>query len=519
MKLRGIQVNRAMRPIESIEPGYRRLARELGRLSCYGICAVLIISCSNFAGPEYKRPEIPVKEEWSQSQEMEVSAVETIRPDWWTGFGDSYLDELIQRSIANNSDLKILAARIDSAGAGIKSEKARALPSLSATASRQNTLLVGDGPDAPGLPPGAPPPPPGAPAPPALDRTQTENRLGASLRWELDIWGKLQKGVNASKARYRAAEWEWRAGYLTLVSDVASRYFLIRQLDEQIQQQRQTQENNIKLLKIYEAQLKEGLVAESQVLSQKAELASLTQQLEDLNRQRQVTTFNLATLLGVPAGDLVVPVAPLTKTVQVMEVPSGLPSDLLSRRPDIIAQEYQVLSAHELVGQARLAKLPSIELSSSANASGASKALSTLIKTWTFGIGPNINIPIFDPNVNARLKTNEASAKVAEEQYRKTVMTAFEEVEVSLTNLASRKKQKQVLENQIKHLSIVRDVQYAQLKEGLVSQLQVFDTDRQLLAAQLAQLQTHQQILSDTVTLYKALGGGWSVDSVEQAEL
>jgi NodT family efflux transporter outer membrane factor (OMF) lipoprotein len=307
---------------------------------------------------------------------------------------------------------------------------------------------------------------------------------------------------------------------LSTVSAVASQYFLIRQLDEQIQKQQQAQENNIKLLNIYEAQLKEGLVAESEVLNQKAEIASLTQQLEDLRRQRQVTTLQLATLLGIPAGDLVVPEAPLTNTVKEIDVPPGLPSDLLKRRPDIIAQEFRVLSAHELVGQAKLARLPSISLTGSANAAGgASAALSALVKTWTFGIGPSINIPVFDPNTKVNIKINEAQAKQAVEQYRKTVITAFEEVEIALTNLASRKKQEAVLEEQIEHLEVVRDVQYAQLKEGLVSQLQVFDTDRQLLAAQLAKLQTHQQILSDTVTLYNALGGGWSMENVDEAEL
>ena len=119
--------------------------------------------------------------------------------------------------------------------------------------------------------------------------------------------------------------------------------------------------------------------------------------------------------------------------------------------------------------------------------------------------------------MSASIRSRKASAKIAEEEYKKTVITAFEEVETALTNLASRKQQKRQLEQQIENLSIVRDVQYAQLKEGLVSQLEVFDTDRTLLSAQQSLLQLHQQILTDTVTLYKAMGGGWSAENIGQA--
>jgi len=478
-----------------------RSVRRVGSYLMIGFCLCIVAACSNLAGPEYKQPETPVKETWTQPSEPQVSAEETIRVDWWTGFGDAYLDGIIQQSISGNYDLKILAARIDQAGATIDVQRADLLPRITGTATTRFERTFST-----------------EPLPPRLNETRQTTNVRAGLNWELDIWGKAKKGVNAAKAGYRASEWEWRAGYLTLVADVATRYFLIRQLDEQVDQQSKTQENNTKLLAIYEAQYREGILPESDVLSQRAEIASITQQLEDLRRQRQVTELSLATLLGVPAGDLHVPKAALTGTVHEMGVPPGLPSDLLTRRPDIIRQEYQVLAAHELVGQARLEKLPSISLTSDAS-SLASKALSNLLKTWTLGIAPSINIPIFDPKINARLKTNEARAKEEEERYRKTVITAFEEVEIALTNLASRQRQKKLLEEQIEHLNIVRQTRYAQLREGLVTQLEVFDTDRTLLAAQLAKLRTHQQILADTVTLYKALGGGWPVENVGQAGL
>lgn len=494
--------------LKSVDWAKKIIARERGvavffRWSLLCVFSMsFITSCADLAGPKYKQPQTPVKQTWSQQPKTQVSADEAIRSDWWTGFGDPYLNELVKQSITGNQNLRIFAARIEDAGANIKADRASLFPTVGAGANAKFSRIVGrqdqfsEG-----------------------DRNQQTYGAAADLNWELDVWGKTRKGVNSSKAGYKASEWDWRATYLTLVSDVASRYFLIRQLDEQIEKQGETQDRNLLLLGIYEAQVGEGILPEAQLLSQKAEIAGLRQQLEDLRRQRQVAELSLATLLGIPAGELKVPKANLTNVVKLMAVPAGLPSELLKRRPDIIAQEYRVLAAHELVGQAKLEKLPTISLTGDVTGSGPSAALSKLIKTWTFGLGPSVRIPIFDKGIEARIKKRKASTKVAEETYKDTVMRAFEEVEILLTNLNSRIKQKALLENQIKHLSIVKQTRYAQLEEGLVSQLQVFDTDRTLLAAELAKLQTHQQILSDTVTLYKALGGGWLSEDVQPADL
>jgi multidrug efflux system outer membrane protein len=135
--------------------------------------------------------------------------------------------------------------------------------------------------------------------------------------------------------------------------------------------------------------------------------------------------------------------------------------------------------------------------------------LSDLLKTFTFGVMPSINIPILDPGVRAHVKTTEAQATVAEQEYRRTVMGAFEEVESALVNLNAHKAQRVELVQQVERLRIVADQVDAQLKEGVISQLDVFETDRSYLEAQLELVLNHQQILSDTVLLYKALGGGW----------
>ncbi|MGI9293393.1 MAG: efflux transporter outer membrane subunit [Pseudomonadales bacterium] len=455
------------------------------------VSLVAVSACSNLAGPDYERPEAPSKSSW-QGSNAAKSETATVRADWWTNFADPYLDQLIEKALANNLDLRVLAARIGVAEATISQANAARLPTIDAALGARFQKTEGG------------------------KSTQTYSHSEA-LSWELDVWGKAKKGVEAQKAEFKASEADWRAGYLELVSNVASGYFQIRQFDEQLDRQNRALSENEKILTIYEAWFKEGIAPKTRVLQQQAEVSQLRNDLLELQRLRKLTEHALATLLGMPAGDMQVPTQTLSDTVQIVNVPAGLPADLLARRPDIIAAEYRVLQAHELVGQARLARLPSIGLTG--NTGGTSLELSDLLKTWTFGLAPTISLPIFDPNVRSRIKVSKAQTKVVEEQYRATVVRAFEEVENSLVNLSARKQQQQQLLARRDKLRIVSEQVRAQLEEGMVTQLEVFESERSLLAAELALLQNHQQILTDTVALYKALGGGWPRDVVEQAGL
>jgi NodT family efflux transporter outer membrane factor (OMF) lipoprotein len=331
--------------------------------------------------------------------------------------------------------------------------------------------------------------------------------LGTQTSWDVDIWGKVERGVQAQKAEFNATEADWRAGYLKLVSDVATTYFQILQFDEQIDQQQKSLAANRDILTTYQAMEQNGLQPHTRVLQQSAEINRMATDLIELRRLRALSMNALATLIGVPAGDFQVASGHLQERVRVPVVPQGLPSQLLKRRPDIVAAEYRVLEQYDLTGQAKLAQLPSINLTGHAGTS--SLALSSLLKSFTLGFLPSINFPIFDPGVKAHIKTSEAQVKVAEQQYRSTVMAAFEEVENALVNLDAHNKQRGELQQQVDQLQVVSTTTDAQRREGVVSQLEVFETERSLLSAQLALLANQQQILSDTVTLYKVLGGGW----------
>jgi len=453
----------------------------LVRVALSGLCAALLSGCADVSMRPYERPASPEKSTWSRAAPT-VSAAQTISPNWWKAFGDRYLDALIEQAIAGNIDIQILAARSGVAQAQIGEARAGALPTVDVGAGVDFEKSTGQ----------------------PLTR---QFNLASQVNWEIDVWGQAQKGVQAQTAEYRASEADWRAGYLSLVADVSTTYFQILQFDEQLDQQQKTLDKNKQIATTYEAMYQNGLVPETQVRQQRAEVNRLTKDLLELRRARDLADNALATLLGVPAGNFQVPSGHLQDKVKLPGVPAGLPSQLLARRPDIVAAEYRVLEAYDLVGQAKLAQLPSISLTGRGGTS--SFALADLLKSFTFGLLPSINLPLLDPGVKAHVKTTEAQIKVVEQQYRRTVIGAFEEVENALVNLDAHKKQRIELQEQTDHLQVVAAQIDAQLREGVVSQLQVFESERSLLAAQQALLASHQQILSDTVTLYKALGGGW----------
>lgn len=455
------------------------------------LCTALLSGCADVSMPAYRRPDAPQKATFSQKETAPVSASETIAPDWWKGFRDPYLDGLVARAIAGNIDIRILAARTRVADAQIGEARAGALPTLDAGAGATFEKVTGQ-------------------------KFSKQFNVGTQVNWDIDIWGKVEKGVQAQKAEYRASEADWRAGYLSMVSDVSTAYFQILQLDEQSLRQQQALARGRQIQATYEAMHANGLLPNTRVLQQRAEVNKLAADLLELRRSRDLAGNALATLLGVPAGEFTVPPGRLQQTVQLPPVPAGLPAQLLERRPDIIAAEFRVLEAYDLVGQAKLAQLPSISLTG--RGGSASFALTDLLKTFTVGLLPSINLPMFDPSIKARIKTSQAQTEVAEQQYRRTVIGAFEEVENALVNLDAHRKQRIELEQQVAQLETVAQQFAGQLREGVVSQLDVFESERSLLSAQLALLANHQQLLADTVTLYKAMGGGWPAVIVGDAD-
>ncbi len=467
----------------------RTVVRSLALRVAAGVLGAAALSgCVDVSMQAYKRPDTPEKTSWSASQAISVSAVDTVSPDWWKGFGDPVLDALIDRAIAGNFDIKSLASRIKVAQSEIAEAHAGALPTADLGAGINYQKIT-------------------------HQPFTTEYNQGGQVNWNIDIWGTVQKGVEAQQAEFHATEADWRAGYLVLVSNVSTTYFQILQYDDQIAQQQDTLGKNRKIASILDGMNQTGLVPKTQVLEQRAEVNRLTTNLLELKRSRDLANNALATLIGAPAGNFNLPEGHLQQRVQLPPVPAGLPSQMLARRPDIVAAEFRVVEAYKLTHSAKLAQLPTISLTG--HAGSASFALSDLLRVFTYGVMPSIDIPLLDPAVRAHVTTTEAQTDVAEHDYQRAVMAAFQDVENALVNIDADRNQRVEIQQQVDQLRVVAAQVEAQLKEGVVSQLEVFEAERSLLGAEQQLLANHAQSLSDTVLLYQALGGGWGPVDVQ----
>ncbi len=450
--------------------------------------AFLLLSCATNDDPAYNRPEIQQKNNWSNSQNN-ITSAEIIRPDWWTEFDDTFLNQLIIRSVESNLDLQLLTSRLRLAGIQIGLSKPSQLPRPTASSILDSTNI----------------------------KTQDQEDVSdLALNWELDVWGKLQKGVDADRASYHSEEAIWRGSYLKLVADVSIKYFQIRQLDQQTHVNQRSLKQLRLITDIYREQLSEGLIPEINIIKLEAKINSALKDLIDLQRQRQVAENEISVLLGYPSGEFQVP-ADQSHTIKIPTVPAGLPADLLSRRPDLIAAEHQVLRAHLLVGKAKLSRLPTINVTSQGGI--VNDLINGVVKTYSFGLAPTINFPIFDPTLGKRIQSTKETEKASILEYKSKVIRAFADVEIALINLHSRKNQQIELEKQFNKLTMIKNQVIEKYNEGLISQLEVLEAERSLITSEISLLLMHQQLLSDTVTLYKALGGGWPVTEIKPSDI
>lgn len=434
--------------------------------------------CASVQPPSHERPEVMDKDAWAHGD----TVARDIDAAWWKRFEDPVLDELVARAVAQNRGLAVLAAQTEAARAQIAQAEALRLPVINAGGRSDTTAISELG-------------------------TTHKYGTGVDVVWELDVWGRASKAVAAQQAGYQASLADWRAGYLVMVAGVIDTYFQLRQIDLQRRSQRAAISQNERILALYQRLHARGLGTSEQVTRQEAELHGMRYGLNDLERARALTENALAAMVGAVPGEFRLADTSDHGALVVPTVPAGLPSDLLSRRPDLLAAEYRLLQQVNLEGQARLSQLPTVGLTGIGGS--ASYGLKGLLDTWTGGLSSVVQFPVFDPNIRARIRVSEAQVEVAEQQYRAAVMQAFEEVESVLINLDSRHRQRASLEARLDKLGQVQQLVQRRLELGLVSQLEVLEQERSLLAAELALIENEWQIAATTVALFKAVGGGW----------
>lgn len=451
------------------------------------LIAVLLAGCS--LAPQYQRPEAPIATVYpAEASNAKADATAT---GWREFFPDQRLQQLIEAALANNRDLRVAALRIEEARAQYGIQSADLLPNLNATASGSRSRT------------------PGAVSITGRSSVNSNYQVGLGLAaFELDFFGRVRSLNDAALAQYLATEEASRAAQISLIAEVAKAYLAEQAFAEQFDLARKTVESRENAYKLAKQRFEVGASSALDLRQNETLVQSARASLATLTRQRAQATNALTLLVGRPLGDL-----PAAQTLSgqniVTEIPPGLPSDLLTRRPDIRAAEQRLRATNANIGAARAAFFPRISLTGSIGT--ASNQLDGLFesgsRTWSFV--PQLVLPIFDAGRNrANLNLAEARNNIAVAEYEKAIQTAFREVSDALVARAA-------LEEQIAAQQAVQDAQAERLKladlrsqSGVASSLEVLDAQRELFTAQQQLVQARLLRLTNAVDLYRALGGG-----------
>jgi multidrug efflux system outer membrane protein len=455
-----------------------------------GFLSMLCAGC--VVGPNYKKPQLPVPPEYrgvSAEQAGKAEAASFGDQKWWDAFQDETLRDLIQTALKQNYDVQIAAARILQARAQLGITRADQLPSVEGAASATNertSQVVGR---------------------PAIETSAS--RVSVSLAWELDFWGKFQRATQSARANLLAQEWARRQVISSLVSDVASAYFQLRELDLELETSRQTLASRKDSLRLTQILADGGATSMLDVRQAEQLVFTAAASIPDLERQIEQQENFISSLLGRNPQETARG-RKLVDQPHALEVPSGLPSSLLERRPDILQAEQQLVAANAQIGVAKADYFPQISLT--AEGGFQSSALTSLFTgpagLWTLGAGAVQ--PVFTGGrIRNRVKFAEARAEEAKLTYQRTVQEAFREVSDSLVGY--RKSQEfRIQQEQLRHSAEeATKLSNMRYKGGATSYLEVLDSDTRYFSAQLSLAQAQLRELQSLVQIYRSLGGGW----------
>jgi outer membrane protein, multidrug efflux system len=466
------------------------------RLAIFSFVCALFNACS--VGPTYTRPKVALPAQWQESagDGAEGSGADgsqaslSVWPaaDWWHGFGSAQLDELIAEAERSNDDLAGAVARVREADAQARIAGAPLLPSLDlgATATRERAQVSGGGP-----------------------RVFNVFSPLLTASYELDFWGKNRALRDAARAAANASRYDQQTIALTVVSSVATTYFQALELRDRIQVAQQNLENSEKILKGFKAEQSAGTATGLDVAQQATTVALLNAALPPLLQQLRQTVHALAVLVGKTPESVDIDTGTLTNLSSPVIV-EGLPSQLLSRRPDVAEAEQQLIAANADIGVARAALFPSIQLTASGGYE--SSALTSLVSppNRAYALTAGLTQPIFHGGA-LRGQVDFSHARYTEllTTYHKTVLTAFSNVEDAL--VATQQTAEQQKRQQEAVAAAKRAFEFAQLQmsAGVVNILTVLNTENALFSAQDQLAQVNYLRLQALVDLFTALGGGW----------
>jgi NodT family efflux transporter outer membrane factor (OMF) lipoprotein len=464
--------------------------------------AVLLAGCA--VGPNYHRPAVAVPDRWPTPPNT-AAVIGPATEQWWESFGDRELNSLVTRAVEANLDLKLAAARVEEARANRGVARSGGLPQLTGTmtASRQRQIAQGFVPNESGT---------GA----SLQTFPYETNLFSGLvdmSWEIDLFGGIRRQVQAAEADLTAQKEDRRNVLISLLGDAATNYAQVRGYQMRLDIARHNIGIQKDTLKLTRDLVNAGQATERDVAQSEALLETTRASLSALDSGLQTAIHRLGVLLGLEPGALASELAasaPLPLTPP--EVPVGLPSDLLKRRPDIRRAEAQLVAATARVGQAKADYFPKLSLTGSAGREATELRALTLSLANVFSIGPSISLPIFTGGkIRSNVAAQTARMKQAEVTYESTILTALEETENALVNLNNEQERRNRLQEVVRASQTALELAQIQYKAGLTDFLTVLESERTLAGDQDQLAQSQVSATTNLISLYKALGGGWDI--------
>jgi multidrug efflux system outer membrane protein len=450
-------------------------------------------------GPNYRRPVVKAPEAFRGSANVtpptDLTSLAGLK--WFELFKDSRLQELIRTALVENYDLRDAVARVDAARANLGITRADQFPNVGASTDLTTLRTSTNG---------------AFPLPPGFDQTRTFGTTALNLlSFEVDIWGRLRRATEAARADLLATEENRKAVVTTLVSDVASGYFNLLELDMELEIAKRTLTTREGSLQLIRSREQRGMATVLEVRQGEQLVYGAAQAIPNTEQLIEQTENQISLLLGSNPS----PIArgrPLTEQEQPPAVPPGLPSSLLERRPDIRAAEQTLVAANAIIGVAKAAYFPRISLTGFLGFQ--SNQLSNLFtgpaRVWQFV--PEVTQPIFTAGrIRSNVRLSEAQQRIALIHYERAIQTAFREVSDALIQYQKVQEVRAKQELLVATLQDRSRLSYMRYRGGVDTLLNALDSDRDLFEAELGLAQTRRNELLAIVQLYRALGGGWQV--------
>lgn len=468
---------------------------QCGGVTVLALLLVLLASGCTL-GPDYQQPRPPMPAQWQAAAESGLTnePVQIVR--WWELLGDTRLQSLVERAVMANKDLKAAEARIRQARALWRAAGAAAWPAVDASGSYARTHASDNGPS-------------------AGTKDQDLFQAGFDAGWELDLFGGVRRSAEAAAARVQAAQEDRRDVLVSLVAEVAANYLTLRGSQGRLAIARENIRTERDTVDLTQGRFAAGLGSKLSVVQAEALLAGTQARVPGLEASIRKAIYRLGVLLGSEPETLLAELKPAADIPAAPpEVPVGLPSDLLRRRPDIRRAERILAAATADIGVATADLFPHFSLSGALGLQSTTAAdlLERQSLFWSFG--PTLRWPVFDAGkARAAIQVQTARQEEALALYEKTVLGSLEEAESAMVSYAKARSASEALGRALATTRQSADIALELYQKGLVDFLNVLQSQQALYQVQDQFVQSRQDVSTAFVALFKALGGGWESES------